>query len=415
MIVAACAVANMLAWSVRSTFALFYVALLEHFGWPRGLAAVGYSLSWLLVLIFGPLAGRLHDRLGAHVVMPFAGIVLGVALALTGRVETLQGYYLAFGVLGAAGIAGIMMPAAAVVSGQVPRARGAALGVISAGASLSASIFYPINAWLIAAMGWRDAIGVYGAVIATGVVAMSGLVRVLSRRHAPDAEHAPDGEPRAGRDGSGPRRAGEVRVRVDEVTLGRALGSRAFWAVFVMWGLGVIGYQIMATHQVAHAHGEGIPPSTVAWILGLSGIFTAAGNIVGGLLSDRWGRGWVFGIGSVIGITGIALFATLDGPADVGRLFAYSVAGVGFGMRIALLTAIPADLFHGRHFGVILGLASGGGGLGGFIGPFLGGWLYDVTGGYGVAFAVAAAAIAGSAVAAWIAAARRPRTSTREP
>ena len=130
MIVAACAVANMLAWSVRATFALYYVALIEQFAWPRGLAALGYSLSWLLVLAFGPLAGRLHDRLGAHVVMPVGGIVLGVALALTGRVETLVGYYVAFGVLGAAGIAGVMMPAAAVVSTRVPGARGAALVVV---------------------------------------------------------------------------------------------------------------------------------------------------------------------------------------------------------------------------------------------------------------------------------------------
>ena len=60
-----------------------------------------------------------------------------------------------------------------------------------------------------------------------------------------------------------------------------------------------------------------------------------------------------------------------------------------------------------RHFGAILGLANGGGGLGGFIGPFLGGWLYDVTGSYGVAFSVAAAAVAGSAVAAWMATSRR--------
>lgn len=400
----------MLAWSVRSTFALFYVALVEHFGWPRGLGALGYSLSWLGVLAFGPLAGRLHDRLGAHVVMPCAGVVLGLALALTGRVETLSGYYAAFGVLGAAGIAGIMMPAAAVVSGQVPRARGAALGVISAGASLSAFVFYPVNAWLIARLGWRDAIGVYGAVVAVGVIVVSALVYLLTGPHLRRVAPGPDAEARV-RGDSGQAGGAHASVDADEVTLAQAVRSRAFWAVFVMWGLGVIGYQIMATHQVAHAHGQGIAPATAAWILGLSGVFTAAGNIAGGLLSDRWGRAWVFGLGSVIGIGGIAVFAALDGPGDVARLFAYSLAGVGFGMRIALLTAIPADLFHGRHFGVILGLANGGGGLGGFVGPFLGGWLFDVTGSYGVAFAVAAAAIAGSAVAAGIAAGGRGERS----
>ena len=37
--------ANTLAWSVRSTFALFYVALLQEFGWGRAETALGYSLS----------------------------------------------------------------------------------------------------------------------------------------------------------------------------------------------------------------------------------------------------------------------------------------------------------------------------------------------------------------------------------
>jgi nitrate/nitrite transporter NarK len=82
-------------------------------------------------------------------------------------------------------------------------------------------------------------------------------------------------------------------------------------------------------------------------------------------------------------------------------------------MRISLLAAIPTDLFAGRHLGVILGATHGGGGLGGFIGPFLGGWLFDGTGSYQIAFAVAALAIAASAVAAWVAAPRKVRAASR--
>lgn len=62
---------------------------------------------------------------------------------------------------------------------------------------------------------------------------------------------------------------------------------------------------------------------------------------------------------------------------------------------------------------MLLGAAQGGGGLGGFIGPPLGGWLFDVTGSYRTAFAVAALAIAASAVAAWVAAPRRARAASR--
>ena len=67
------ALANTLAWSVRSTFALFYVALLQEFGWGRAETALGYSLSWLLLLLFSPVAGRLNDRFGPQVLVLSGG------------------------------------------------------------------------------------------------------------------------------------------------------------------------------------------------------------------------------------------------------------------------------------------------------------------------------------------------------
>jgi hypothetical protein len=47
---------NALAWGARSTFALFYVAMLEEFAWGRGPTALGYSLSWLGFVVFAPVA-----------------------------------------------------------------------------------------------------------------------------------------------------------------------------------------------------------------------------------------------------------------------------------------------------------------------------------------------------------------------
>lgn len=162
--------------------------------------------------------------------------------------------------------------------------------------------------------------------------------------------------------------------------------------------------------MVAHALDRGVGSSTVAWAFGLSGLFTTAGNLIGGALSDRWNREWVFIVGSAIAIVGIGCFTALQGPGDTTLLFVYVACGAGFGMRISQLTTIPADLFHGPAFGVILGLANGGGGLGGLIGPFVGGYLFDLTGDYRASFTLSALAIAGATVAAWIAAPRNAAT-----
>ena len=392
------ATVNSLAWSVRSTFALFYVALLGEFGWGRGQAALGYSLSWLCLLVFSPLAGWLYDRWGARIMVPAGGLILGTALALTGQATAPWHYYVSLGVLGAAGIAGVMTPAAAIVGRWFVRSRGAAMGLIAAGSSASAVIFYPLNTWLIVTLGWREALLVFGLVVAGVTVPLAALLY----RDPPDDVDGVSAPPKAapGDPPPGPR---------DEWTLGAALRTYQFWAVFIMWGLGVIGYQIVTTHQVAHAAERGFDAITLGWVFGLGGACTVAGNLLGGALSDRWGSGWVFALGSGIGIGGIGCLAWLRGPADLPVLLLYAASGVGFGMRIALLAAIPAELFAGRNLGTILGAAHGGGGLGGFIGPFLGGWLFDVTRSYDLAFIVASLAIAGSAVAAWIASPRRAR------
>jgi MFS family permease len=171
-----------------------------------------------------------------------------------------------------------------------------------------------------------------------------------------------------------------------------------------MTALGVIGYQIMATHQVAHAADRGLPSVTAVWLFALGAASMMAGNVLGGWLSDRLGRGRVFVAGTVVAIAGIACFAAIRGPEDLPLLALYAASGFGFGMRIAQLSTIPADAFAGPHLGAILGVVQAGGGLGGAIGPFLGGWLFDLTGSYRLAFTAAALSVAGSAVAAWIAA-----------
>ena len=391
---------NALTWGARSTFALFYVAILGDFAWGRGPTALGYSLSWLCFILFAPLAGWLYDRWGARSVVAIGGLVLGSALALTGRVTSLTQYYLCFGILSAAGTACILVPSTTIVTRWFIRSRGTAMGVVSAGNPAGAVAFYPVNAWLIATLGWRTALAAFGGIVAAGTVLLA-----LRYRDPPADEERPAGDTEITLPPS-------ARSSGEEWTLRRALRSTRLWAAFTMTALGVIGYQIMATHQVAHAVDRGFPQSTVVWLFAFGAGCMMAGNLLGGWLSDHFGRGWVFALGSIVAIVGIGCLALTRGPHDLPFLLLYTASGFGFGMRIAQLSTIPADVFSGPHFGAILGVVQAGGGLGGAIGPFLGGWLFDVTGSYGLAFLSAAIAVAGSAVAAWFA--TRP-TSPRRP
>ena len=282
---------NALAWGARSTFALFYVAMLEEFAWGRGPTALGYSLSWLGFVVFAPVAGWLSDRWGTRTVVTAGGVLLGVALALTGQVTSLAQYYLCFGVLGAAGIAGMLIPSTTIVTRWFVRSRGTAMGVLSAGGPGSAVVFYPLNAWLIATLGWRMALLAFGGIVAVAAVALT----LLYREPPTIGERAEGGDTATGSSRG-------ARVTDEAWTLRRALGSVRLWAAFTMTALGVIGFQIMATHQVAHAVDRGFLQSTVVWLFAFGAGCMMAGNLLGGWLSDRVGRGWVFVLGTAVAI-----------------------------------------------------------------------------------------------------------------
>jgi MFS family permease len=74
-----------------------------------------------------------------------------------------------------------------------------------------------------------------------------------------------------------------------------------------------------------------------------------------------------------------------------------------------VMGAIPAEIFEGRHYGSIFGTVMVAAILGGAAGPWVAGVLYDATGGYSIAFGIAAGCSAVSILAIWLAAPAKVR------
>ena len=253
------------------SFPVFFVALVEEFGWSRGATAAAFSISLVVQGVISPLVGMLVDRLGPRRVMIGGAWLLGAACALSSQIGSLWSLYAVVGVLAATGVCAVSwVPTGALIARWFAERRSSVMGLAFSGMGAGVLVVGPLAQWLIVGHGWRVA--------------------------------------------------------------------------YLVLGVGTL------------------------CLLGL----------------EIW--------------------------PHVAALYAYALFfGLGFGARGPIITAIAAQLFPGRRFGVIYGLLSVGNGIGGGLAPWFGGFVHDLTGSYRVAFLIAVCFCAIGSLCFWLA---RPRRRT---
>ena len=172
----------------------------------------------------------------------------------------------------------------------------------------------------------------------------------------------------------------------------------------------MFAWYAVQVHQTKYLVEAGFSGTYAAWALGFVSLVAIPGQIWLGHVSDRIGREWVWTVGCIgFVICYAALLAIGAAPSGALRwtkVFAQGVHGYGL---TAVVGAIPAEIFQGRHYGGIFGSLMGIGIAGGALGPWLIGLAHDLTGSYAAGFLAAIGCSTFSAIAIWIAAPRQIR------
>ncbi|MGH7356105.1 MAG: MFS transporter [Candidatus Rokuibacteriota bacterium] len=379
------------------SFPIFFVALLEEFGWSRGATAAAFSISSIVQGILSPAVGMLVDRVGPRRVMLGGACLLGCSCVLASRIASLWSLYVVVGVLAAAGLCAVSwVPSGALLARWFTERRGSMMGLAFSGMGAGVLVVGPLAQWLITGYGWRT------AYLVLGVGTLVALVPIVwfGVRDAPVATTPA----RGGTSGRTP-----VRVIADQ-EVGDALRTRAFWALFFAYLCTPLAVFSVVTHSVAFAVDHGFPRLFVAGIFGLTGLLSTVGRIVFGVAADRIGRATSATISYACTAVGTLCLLGLEVWPHAAALYAYALFfGLGFGARGPIITAMASQLFPGRRFGAIYGILSVGNGIGGGVAPWFGGVVHDVTGSYRVAFLVAVGFCALGTACFWLA--RPPRRS----
>jgi predicted MFS family arabinose efflux permease len=188
---------QLITWgSVFYTFALLLEPVERELGLTRAQSSLAFSLALMAEGLLAYPVGRWIDAGHERAVMTGGSLLVAACLLAHSFIDSTAGFYAVWLVLGAALAGTLYNPVFAVVTRRFPQDFRRAIITLTFLGGLASTVFIPLSAWLIGALGWRQALWVLAAV---HLVVCAPLHAVLLRG-APAAARAadtPQSSPRA--------------------------------------------------------------------------------------------------------------------------------------------------------------------------------------------------------------------------
>jgi len=385
--------------NARTAFSLLLPPIVDEFGWDRGATAAAFSFGFILAAVLSPLLGRWMDRFGPRVVIEAGIACVALGLYAARYIAAPWQLYATLGVLvGAGSVCLSYTGQACYLPNWFVRRRGIAMSIAFSGVGAGSIVLFPALQGLIDAFGWRSACTALAIVVLVVLVPLN----LLLRRRPQELGLHPDGDAAAP-----PRPAAQTAPSGDDWTLATAVRTPIFWWMSLAYASGLYAWYAVQVHQTRYLVEIGFSGQYAAWALGFVSLAGVPGQIALGHLSDRVGREWVWIIGQAGFIICYASLLALERAPLPALLWLMVLAQgfIGYGLT-SVVGAIPAEHFHGRHFGAIFGAIMGIGIAGGALGPWVTGLVYDWSGSYAPGFAAALGCCVVSVLAIWLI--RRP-------
>ena len=356
-----------LSMGVRHGFGLWLQPITQEMGWTRQSFAFAIALQNLSWGVIGIFAGMAADRFGAFRVLMGGAVLYGLGLAGMALSPTPLLFALTTGLLIGAAQAGTTYAVIYGVLGRqiAPERRSWAMGVAAAAGSFGQFLMVPVEGWLIASLGWQQALLALSMAVLLIIPLAFGLREPGFQGAAP------------------PKR---------DQTIGHALREAFSYPSFnlLMAGYFVCGFQVVfiGVHMPSYLKDNGLSPQVASYALALIGLFNVFGTYIAGTLGQRMPRRFILSFIYLARAVAISIFLLV--PLSPLSVYIFSaVMGTFWLSTVPPTNATIAQIFGVQHLSMLGGFVFCSHQLGSFMGVWLGGYLYDATGSYDIVWYIA--------------------------
>lgn len=369
-------IGSIYAWSV------FASPLAEKLSALSGgeLTSASLSIVYTVANSVGPVTmisgGYINDKLGPRWVVFAGGLLFGGGMLASGFATSIPMLVVTYGL--GCGL-GMGLAYGCTINNSVkffPDKRGLIGGIATATYGLSSVLVPPVANLLISGSGISQAFIVLGVAFVLIVGVFSQFILKCPENYCPAGY-----QPKAAQGGA---------VLSNDKNWREMLADPTFYMMIFMLMCGAFSGLMITSQASPMAQSiTGMGAGLAAMVVSVLALFNAAGRVVAGSLSDRFGRVTVLLAAFLLEIVGLVILLT-TGAGGVAQFIAgVSIMGICFGALMGVYPGFTADQFGAKNNSVNYGIMFIGFALAGCLGPSVVGRVLTSTGSYSGAFLIA--------------------------
>lgn len=372
---------NMVLDGIGYSFGILLTPLMKHYGVGKGLMSLVGSILTGVILLTGPLASLLVNKLGARMTCIIGAIVSALAIFISTFSVNVYMLMVFYGVLGGMGLGFMYVPAVTAVGYWFEKRRSLVTGISTCGSGFGTIVFAPVVTNLESALGWQWC----NRIVASFCLACT----ILGATMKPVPMPSRDEENSIAEIKENIKKDRENVTLIEESTNSEekkeesgylaVIKNVPFLCVMLANLPAVMGLYIPYMFLPGISQQRGLTEDESALLISLIGFFNTGGRIVSGAITDHPKIDALF-------LTTVTIFLGSLCPALMTlchTFWSYAIVCIMFGLFLSAWPAVTSsclvDMLGLSPLTSAFGILTCIRGLSAFLGPPVGGFVIDMT------------------------------------